>query len=144
MAPVGVTFSGVGVSVDGRVTVVGDPTQFSARVNGDAVPPVMSYFEPKKTTSAGVSFIRAQRERWSKLVISADVVAIVGAKVRPDDDHIWAPIGQTRAKLVYCAGPKAAKQFKEWASTSREGTSDVVLNGYFAEEFDTICHLVGI
>ena len=140
----GVSFSGVGVYVDGPVIVASNKTQFSARIHGDAIPPVMSYYEPKKTTTAGASFIRMQRERWSELVKSADIVAIVGVKVRPDDNHIWTPIAQTRAKLVYCAGPTAAKQFRKWADGSRKDASDEVLTGHFADEFDSICRQVGL
>lgn len=144
MSPVGVSFSGVGVSIDGPVTVVADPAQFAAHINGDAVPPVMCYFEPKKTTSAGASFIRGQRERWSELVASADIVAIVGVKVRPDEDHIWGPLGRSGAKLVYCAGPAAAKKFLEWETASRPNAEDVVLDGSFADEFNSICTYIGL
>src|SRR5664280_2365479 len=88
----GVSFSGVGVTFDGPVTVISNPADFQMRISSDAVPPVMSYFEPQKTTNAGASFIRGQRERWTKLAAEADVLAIVGVRCRPYDMHIWAPI----------------------------------------------------
>ncbi len=140
MSPIGVSFSGVGVTIDGPVSVVGDPRQFSARIAGDAVPPVMSYFEPRKTTSAGASFIEGQRARWTELVKLADVIAIVGVKVRPLDEHIWKPIEECSARLVYCAGRSAGKEFESWSGSVRPRADDVVLAGYLADQFESICH----
>lgn len=144
MSSSGVSFSGVGVTIDGPVTVVDDPGQFSARIAGDAVPPVMSYFEPRKTTTAGASFIRGQRARWAELVKLADVIAIVGVQVRPDDDHIWKPIEKSTARLVYCAGPSAGKVFQAWSASVREQADDAVFAGYFADEFEPLCRHVGL
>ena len=123
--------------------VVADPS-VSARINNDAVPPVMSYFEPKKTTTSGASFILNQRRRWAELMQSADVVAIVGVKVRPTDDHIWKPIGESAATLVYCAGPRAATEFRSWAVAARPKKDDVALDGYFTDEFDRICQEIAL
>ena len=139
----GVFFSGVGVSFDGEVSVVDNPTEFSQRIVGDAVPPVMSYFEPKKTTSAGVSFIQGQRQRWAQAAGSADVLAIVGVRVRPTDEHIWNPIAETSAKVVYCAGPSAGEEFRNWTARARPAADDVVLGGTFASEFESICRAIG-
>lgn len=144
MSPVGVSFSGAGVSIDGPVTIVADPAQFFARINGNAVPPVMSYFEPNKSTSAGVSFVASQRQRWAELVSSAEVVAIVGAKVRSLEDHIWGPLKTTGAKLVYCGGPQGGSEFSAWAASWRKDGGDVVLNGYFADDFESLCAHVGL
>ncbi len=141
---VGVSFSGVGVTFDGSVVVISDAGQFQRRINGDAVPPVMSYFEPQKTTSAGVSFIRNQRHRWAELASRADTIAIVGVKVRPRDSHIWLPIANSGARVVYCAGPSAGEEFRTWAATARPGKADRVLDGYFAEEFDSVCYEMGL
>lgn len=140
----GVSFSGVGVTFDGPVAVISNPAEFQARINGDAVPPVMSYFEPQKTTSAGASFIRGQRERWADLAAQADVIAIVGVKVRPRDSHIWSPIADSRAEIVYCAGSAAGGEFRTWAASFRAGKTSRVLTGYFAEEFEALCRAVSL
>jgi len=140
----GVSFSGVGVTFDGPVVAIADAAEFQRRINGDAVPPVMSYFEPQKTTSAGVSFIRSQRARWEELASQANTIAIVGVKVRPRDSHIWLPIANSAARIVYCAGPTAGDEFRTWAAASRPGKGDHVLEGYFAEEFDSLCYEMGL
>jgi hypothetical protein len=140
----GVSFSGADVTFDGPIKVLSDPVQFQARISGDAVPPVMSYFDPQKTTSAGASFISGQRDRWAALAAQADVIAIVGVKVRPHDGHIWSPVADSRAEVVYCAGSAAGAEFREWAASSRPRKSSRVLTGYFAQEFETVCHAVGL
>ncbi len=140
----GVSFSGVGVTFDGPVVAISDGGEFQRRITGDAVPPVMSYFEPQKTTSAGVSFIRNQRARWAELASKAHSIAIVGVKVRPRDSHIWLPIANSGARVVYCAGAAAGDEFRTWAATYRPGKVHRVLEGYFAEEFDALCYEMGL
>ncbi len=133
----GVTFDG------GRVEVVDNPQKFSARLLNDVIPPVMSYFEPQKKTRSGVSFIKRQRDRYSRLVGEAEVVGVVGVRVRPHDAHIWEALRETRARIVYCAGESGAEEFQAWAEASgRRG--DQVLSNYWTEGFDDICSAVGI
>jgi hypothetical protein len=143
-SPTGVSFSGVGVTFDGTVIAISDPIQFNARINNNSVPPVMSYFEPEKTTSSGVSFIRSQRARWLSLVGEAKTIVIVGVRVRPSDSHIWNAIAKANAKVVYCSGPTAAPEYDEWALRERPGKLNKILNGFFAKEFNEICNEVGL
>lgn len=144
MSGQGVSFSGVGVTMDGQISVVAEPDAYHSRIQNDAVPPVMSYFEPRKTTTAGASFIRGQRERWSDLAAAASTIAIVGARVRESDSHIWEPIAKSAAKLVYCAGEEAGKEFKAWAVRERAHREDLVFTGYFRDHFDSICVEIGM
>lgn len=140
----GVSFSGVDVTFDGPVIVVSNPVEFQGRIIGDAIPPVMSYFKPQKTTTAGASFIRAQRARWIDLAKQADSITIVGVKVRRRDSHIWSPIGDSSARITYCAGSSAARGFRDWATAVGRSTKDLVLKGYFADEFDNLCVGMGL
>lgn len=140
----GVSFSGVGVTFDGPIIAISDPRQFHARINGNSVPPVMSYFEPKKTTSSGASFIREQRARWKSLAETAETIVIVGVKVRPSDSHLWDAVAKSNAKVVFCAGRSAGEEYNQWASVERSGKANRVLSGYFADEFDVICQEAGL
>jgi len=135
----GVSFSGVGVSFDGPIRVINNPQEFGQRINSNAVPPVMSYFEPQKTTSAGRSFIEGQRTRWTQLANQADVVGVVGIRVRKQDTHIWEPLRNTSGKIVYCGGSQGGQEFTEWHEKYCKGKSCSVLSGYFSDEFDLIC-----
>ncbi len=141
---VGVSFSGVGITSDGPVTVIADPTDYQNRIIGDAFPPVMSYFEPQKTTTSGVSFIRGQRDRWRQLVESAEIVGLVGVKLRVSDLHIWEPVARTSAKVIYCSGKSGGAEFESWSRQTRPDAKDKVLYGYFQESFDALCYELAV
>lgn len=136
-----VSFDAFGVQTNGPISVIVDPQQHRARVLGDAFPPVMSYFEPSKRTTSGRSFIESQRARWGELAAGANSIVIVGVRVRPCDIHIWSPIANCNARVVYCGGPDGASEYSSWASAARPRRSDQILNGYFRDEFTTICSL---
>ena len=139
----GVSISGVGVTFDGDIEVISDPQQFNQKINNDAVPPVMSYFEPKKNTSSGVSFIKQQRQRWSQIATNTENIAIIGIRVRENDSHIWDVLESTKSRIIYCGGEEAGSEFSAWAK--KHGRSgDLVLAEFFSNEFDTICAEVGI
>jgi len=127
----------------GRVKVIADPQEFTARLRDDVIPPVMSYFEPQKTTRSGVSFIKSQRDRYARLVGEAEGVGVVGVRVRPHDVHIWGALRESRARIVYCAGRSGGEEFRAWTEASgRRG--DQMLPVYWAEGFDDVCSAVGI
>jgi hypothetical protein len=100
-----VSFAGAQVQTNGPITVVSNPAHHRARIEQDAMPPVMSYFEPSKRTTSGVSFIEAQRALWEELAKGTTTLIIVGVKVRDHDHHIWDPVASTVARVIYCAGP---------------------------------------
>jgi len=133
------SLSGVGMTTNGRVRVISDPQEFNSRINGDAFPPVMSYFQPDKATMSGVSFVNAQRKRFRQLVEDATVVAIVGVRVRPSDHHIWDALQHTAAKLVYCSGSEGGEEFLGWKQVARPSLEDKVFHGYFKESLDGLC-----
>ncbi len=139
-----VAFSPYNVTTNGRVVCVTDPIQHRQRIQGDAFPPVMSYFEPNKRTTSGQSFIQSQRRRWSKLAADSSTIVIVGVRVRPHDSHIWGDLERTSARIVYCGGRAGGVEFSEWAAAHRQGRIDRVLPGNFREEFDRICGEAGI
>ena len=139
-----VSFAGFNVRTSGPVSVIVDPIEHRTRVEQDAFPPVMSYFEPNKRTTTGASFINLQRERWAEIANEAQTIVLVGIKVRPHDTHIWGPLANTSAKLVYCSGPESAREFENWSKKTRSRNSDETLSSYFYDGFETICIELGI
>jgi hypothetical protein len=95
-----VSFAGSQVQTNGPITVFSDPAQHRARIEHDAMPPVMSYFEPSKRTTSGASFIEAQRARLGELARHAAPLIIVGVKVRDHDHHIWDPVASTGGRVI--------------------------------------------
>ncbi len=134
----GVSFSGMNVQTNGPIRVIVDQNEYQQRINNDAFPPVMSYFEPQKATTSGANFIEGQRQRFSELVGCAKTVVVVGIRVRPHDGHIWGPLKDSAARIVYCGGNTAGNEFADWSNAERPGSNDLDLGGYFGDKFDDI------
>jgi len=140
----GISFSGVGISFDGGMKVVSNQAEYNRRITTEAIPPVMSYFEPHKYTSSGISFIRGQRERWCDLVSKSGIIAAVGIRVRERDSHIWDPMKSASGKIVYCGGRSGGQEFLEWHNKYRSDKAYKILHGYFADEINFLCNELGI
>ena len=140
----GISFSGQHVTTRGPVRVISDYAEFTRRIQEDAFPPVMSYFNPTKSTTSCANFIEEQRARYNEMVAGADVIAIVGVRVRPHDGHLWDALATTSGKLVYCSGASGAKEFEDWVDQVREDRPNIVLRKYFQEGFTEICEVVGL
>jgi len=128
---------------EGGIHAIHDPSEFHRRLREDAIPPVMSYFEPQKTTRSGVSFIESQRNRYAELVAGAEAVGVVGVRVRPHDAHIWEVLRETKARIIYCAGESGGEEFQTWAADS-DRPDDQVLPSSWTEGFDDVCSAAGI
>ncbi len=125
------------------ICVVDCPNEFESRIQQDRLPPVMSYFEPTKAVRCGASFIKSQRDRFASLVESASAIAVVGVRVRRHDQHLWKPLAQTNARLVYCAGESAVPEFESWAKgCGRSG--DLVLAKLSSDSFDEVCEAISL
>ncbi|MFA4875121.1 MAG: hypothetical protein WC690_07240 [bacterium] len=138
-----VTFDPYRVKTSGTIKPISNQIEYDSRIEKDAFPPVMSYFEPNKRTSSGANFIQTQRNRWHELASAADCIGIVGVKLRPHDGHIWDPLIVTKAKIIYCSGRNAAADYQAWA-TKYGRKQDSTLTGYFREEFGNICKGIGL
>lgn len=140
----GVSFDPSAVTTAGRVVAVANRREFWDRIRKDAFPPVMSYFEPSKRTTSGVNFINAERERFAELVSGAEVIGIVGLRVRAHDVHIWEPLAHASARLVYCAGSRSGREFADWGNEKRPGNQDTIIPHYFADGFEQLCSCIGL
>ena len=131
-----------GIRFDGpKIRIIEDPDQHAEELRTSSIPPVMCYFQPNKQTRSGVSFIKGRRERLACLARSASVVVIIGVKVRPHDRHIWDPLAQTRAPLVYCSGETGASEFECWAENCGR-KDDCVIPAFWADGFGQICEVL--
>jgi hypothetical protein len=93
-----VSFNARCITTRGSVVAISSLSEFQRRIDTDAFPPVMSYFEPEKTTTSGVNFIERQRSRFSETTSNAVIIIIIGVKVRPNENHIWGPTGKDICK----------------------------------------------
>lgn len=133
-----VKMDGLSVKINGGERFIDSESEFINRITRDEVPPVMSYFEPSKVTMAGEQFLMGQRARYKQLVDEAEQIIVIGVKIREHDSHIWDPIKNAKGKFIYCSGPNEADQFNSWVRTFRTGGDNVLLPGFWAEEYDQI------
>lgn len=135
-----VSFHGMNVTTNGPVTCIDHPDAFWPRIENDSFPPVMSYFEPKKFTTSGASFINSQRQRLIDLINNSKSIAVIGIQVREQDTHIWDALASTSAPIYYCAGPPGAIAYKSWKAKlhNKKRESDFIAKDYWSENFDAI------
>jgi len=139
-----VSFAGPNVSTNGPIKVIGAYSEHRQRIQNDAFPPVMSYFEPDKQTTSGNNFIVAQRQRYSEIVSDAESIALIGIKVREHDKHIWEPLANSKAQILYVSGEKSKAEYETWKEKRRPTSSDIALDGFFKDEYKEILEWVGL
>lgn len=140
----GADFPGTGVTTSGRIYSVNDEAKFKYKINNDSFPPVMSYFEPEKRVTSGTNFIEDQKQKWANLCNSANEIYVIGVNPKESDCHIWEPLKQTQAKIIYCGGTSGGEIFEKWSNSANRSQKDIILKGYFQYEFENICNLIGI
>jgi len=104
----------------------------------------MSYYEPLKESTVQMEWLEGRRDRFKMLVRSAEKIAIIGLRVHAEVDlHIWAPLADTPATLLYCSGN--TDEFRKWRAVHRNSSNDIALNGlYFKEGFSEILEFAGL
>jgi hypothetical protein len=134
----------------GNIATVYDPSEFLPMLNRDAhpahrpLPPVMSVISASKSSYVGYAFIEEQRAAYASLVSTADVIAIIGIRVREHDAHLWNPLVNAQGRVYYCSGQTAGLDYGKWAERHRSRKDDVIWPGYFADHFDDICQIAGL
>jgi len=134
---------GEGAKIDSGISLVEDKVQYYEKMR-EACAPCMSYFIENKSTNFGSSFIEQEKERYKELVSNAEKIIIVGAALREYDTHIWEPLKNTKANIIYCSGAKDGQIFKDWCNKYRQAGQNKALMGFFKEEFEEICKEAGI
>ena len=139
-----INFTPHGITTSGNfIDIVNDPKVFYEKLK-EGLPPVMSYFIHSKFTTSCTNFLVGERKRFDDLVMKAENIAIVGMKLRKHDNHIWDPLSLTPSKIIYCGGSDR-KDYQQWARKNRANyDKDLILHGYWNENFDKICHSVGL
>ena len=123
--------------------MVHDTRGIRGNIQSNDVPPVISNFQPDKYTIAGQNFIAGQRKRWQQLTTNAKKIVIIGVAVREHDTHIWEPLRETKAQIMYCSGESGGKGFEEWAEKHKR-KGDTMLPGFWGEYFDDINDWMGL
>ena len=136
-----VKFAANSVSVNsdvGQIHFLTDPDQVRSRITDNAIPPIMSYFEKNKNSTAGQTYLLQSRLRLAELIENAVRIIIIGVKIREHDEHIWNPIKNAHRKLIYCSGLAEIGEFESFVSNNRSSRENKFLNGFWSEKFDEV------
>jgi len=139
--PNGVFFDPLLVKVNGDINdieLITDFNELSLKICSNSIPPIMSYFEKEKRSTAGEEYLMESRERLSYLISNSDQIIIIGVKIREHDKHIWNPIKQSKAKLVYCSGQEERQEFESFTNKYRSSKENLFINGFWAEKFEEV------
>jgi hypothetical protein len=139
-----VSFSGIAVQTNGPVTPMPGTEEFFTKIKTEVFPPVMCYFNPEKSVTSGQNFIDAHKERLKQLIYEAEKIAIIGVAVRTQDQHIWEPLRQSSAQLLYCSGKSGSESFNKWHLEKRRNADAINIPEYFEKAFDDICKFLEI
>lgn len=93
-----------------------------------------------KDTIIGEKIMNWIKTEFQAVVMSAQLVAIVGIQPPPHDEildeHIWAPLRKTRAKLLFVG---SEEKCRKWISVNRIDKGDVWVSDTFRAGNDFLC-----
>lgn len=95
--------------------------------------PVMSIYAQGKPVQIAATKIKAIQEEWSNAVHSAETIAIIGVNPHPPDGHIWNPLSETKANILFCGDEKT---FSSWSSEYRVGKDSSFIGNHFNSSID--------
>lgn len=79
---------------------------------------VMAMYAPGKEASFAPSVFAGLQHHWSRMVLTARLVLVIGVKFTPEDHHIWEPLTSTPATVLF-VGSEAS--FRDWTSSDNGG-----------------------
>ena len=107
--------------------------------------PLICRYLHSKRESLTNYFIVTQKQRTQELVLNAKIITIVGVQcLQQNDRHIWEPLLQTQALLVYIEPCKSGQdQFRAWATECGkiENKDFKIIPQTFKEAFNHILKL---
>lgn len=117
-------YYGTGVTFEGGVQAFLDSNRIIEHcLVGTALAPVMSLYMRGKPLNVSPTAIAAILTMWTQQVIEARLVVVVGVRPWPDDTHIWGPLAETNAPLLFVGN---AAEVRSWAGASRRGSTEVI------------------
>lgn len=110
----GCSFHDVGVYVDSGIRALNPNDALRECVEQDSLSPAMCMYAVGKRNRICKTFVDRIVQQWTDLVGKASYVFISGVAVNLADDHIWAPLGKTQAKVFYYGFDADATRFEDW------------------------------
>lgn len=92
---------------------------FALKTSHSALSAAIAMYEPDKEVIHGPEVVKEQYRRWLTAVSKADRIIVMGLRVHRDssggwaDEHIWAPLAKSTAKISYVGFEYG--DFQSWA-----------------------------
>ena len=97
----GISYS-AGVVFQGGIQAWLDPNKvISHCLAGTGLAPVMSLFMEGKPTSVSPSALQSVQKEWATAILAAKAIICVGVRPHPPDSHVWEPIANSVATLLF-------------------------------------------
>ena len=131
-----------GAKIDCSITLV-DPLEVRDRMATMPVPAAMSLYTRSKVTIIGERTMNWIKTEFQKGVRSARLVAIVGIQPPPPDEmvdeHIWASLRRTGAKLLFVGNEEKCKR---WIAGNRLDRGDIWVSDSFQTGSKVLCRYI--
>jgi len=122
-----------GVQFSGKISQMHRTEIIRQWESDECIPPSMSYYRSDKYTQIGEDDILDIRGMWKRVVENASRIGIIGVKPYKEDDHIWGPLSETDAQIIYIGGQD---HFKNWTAEFRD-RNDIFISERFGDGIDT-------
>lgn len=134
-----VTMEHCGSNLDTQVRIAGSAQEIRdfCRTE-DSLAPAIAVYAPGKAVPYSPTFVGKQQEMWGAAVKDASVVYVIGLKVNNADEHIWAPLARTKARVEYVGLKCDSDRFGEWSAEFRGKRPSHVLEHDFAHALPLI------
>ncbi|MCK4869683.1 MAG: hypothetical protein KAS93_01090 [Gammaproteobacteria bacterium] len=129
----GANLSSPGAIVHTGFNIV-QPNEVRAFCYGDtSLHPVMSIYMKGKPALIAPRKLKAFQEEWKNKIKKASNIIIVGTNPNLEDNHIWDPISESSAQILFCGDETA---FRNWQKV--KARNDIYLGCTFHDSIDEI------
>ena len=80
----------------------------------------MAMYLEGKVTQMGQRYLWRAQDRFARRVISVKTVTLIGVRPWPADAHIWKPIFDTKATVLYVGSTDDFEKLRDWRGHGRE------------------------
>ncbi|PBP46341.1 hypothetical protein [Pseudomonas syringae] len=119
-----------GTAVSSQVVPITREAARTRCLEDDSLSPSISMYAKGKHVSICPDFISEQQYMFSRACKRASRIIILGVRVVVEDSHIWEPIRQSRAELIYFGDENDRVALQTWSSDSDRRNVSYV-SGYF-------------
>lgn len=125
-------FEGVGVALSANATPLSKEQSRIRCVEDDSLSPAISMYAKGKRVSVCPDFVLEQQQMFESACRKASKIVVVGVRVVREDAHIWGPISESSADLIYFGSDCDRGELLGWAEAV--GRKNVIFReGYFQQ-----------